>query len=289
MGFRTVVVNNHSKLSYKNNHLVYKSATEIQLIHLPEIDLLLMETTDIVITTMLMSKLMEHGIGVIFCDSKRLPAAQIIPYYGRHDSSLTLSKQMNWQEDTKDLLAYNLLQQKIHNQSEFLASQGFADKAQAVHDLGHELALTDPSNREGHAARIFFNTLYGNQFSREDNCDINAGLDYGYTLVMSLFAREIVKCGCLSQLGINHRNQFNPFNLASDLMEPFRWVVDQVVYSHRDKGFDVTKRQLVLLFARTYHYNNTQMYLNNIVATYVKQCIDYLHGDGERIPVFTVT
>lgn len=288
MGFRTIVVNKHSKLSYKNNHLVYKSVTDIQLIHLPEIDMLLMETTDIAITTMLISKLVEHDITVIFCDSKRLPSAQLIPYYGRHDSSLTLTKQIAWSDEAKDLLTHNLLQQKIHNQSEFLASQGFADKATAIATFGHELALADPSNREGHAARIFFNTLYGNDFSREDNCDINAGLDYGYTLIMSVFAREIVRCGCLTQLGINHRNQFNPFNLASDLMEPFRWVVDQVVYSHRDQSFEKIKSQLFHMFARTYTYQRTQMYLSNIANTYVKTCIDYLHGDGNKIPVFMV-
>jgi len=289
MGFRTVVVNKHSKLSYKNNHLIYKSESDIQAIHISEIDMLMMETTDIAITTMLISKLVDHGINVIFCDSKRTPTAGLIPYYGRHDSSLSIAKQIAWDGDAKELLAYNILQQKIHNQSAFLEMVGFNEKAKAISRLLDELALTDPSNREGHAARIFFNTLYGNDFSRDDTNDINASLDYGYTLLMSMFAREIVKCGCLTQLGINHHNQFNQFNLASDLMEPFRIVVDHTVYKNKEKSFSSTKGELLNIFAKSYTYNNSEMFLNNIAGHYVRKCIDFLDGEEVVMPSFAYT
>ena len=286
MGFRTVIVNKHSKLGYKNNHLVFKSASDLQSIHLSEIDNLLLETTDIAISTMLISKLLEFGVNVIFCDAKRQPAAGLMPYYGRHDSSLTIKKQLNWSEDACELLAYNILQQKIRNQSIFLRANKFLEKSIAIEDLLDEMELSDPSNREGHAARIFFNTLYGNDFSRDDIDDVNSGLDYGYTLIMSMFAREVVKCGCLTQLGINHRNQFNQFNLASDLMEPFRLLVDEIVYANKFESFASIKGELFNMFSTTYFYNESQMYLNNIVSHYVKKCIDYLNGEGDAIPNF---
>jgi len=288
MGFRTVIVNKHSKLSYKNNHLTYKSETDIQMIHLSEIDTLIVETTDVVITTMLVSKLVENNINVIFCDEKRLPTAGLMPYYGRHDSSLTISKQLMWEDEHKELLAYNILGQKIHNQSLFLAKEGFLEKSDAIERLLNEFELTDPSNREGHAARIFFNTLYGNSFSRDDANDINASLDYGYTIIMSIFAREIVKCGCLTQLGINHHNQFNQYNFASDLMEPFRLIVDEVVYKNKTKSFAYIKGELFKIFAMNYEYDNSQMFLNNIVKHYVKNCIDYLHKESAIIPRFSL-
>jgi len=286
MGFRTVIVNKHSKLGYKNNHLVFKSVSDLQSIHLSEIDNLILETTDIVISTMLISKLIEYGVNVIFCDSKRTPTAGLIPYYGRHDSPLTINKQINWNEETNELLAYNILQQKIRNQSIFLKVNKFYDKASAIESLLDEMELDDPSNREGHAARIFFNTLYGNDFSRDDICDINSGLDYGYTLIMSMFAREIVKCGCLTQLGINHRNQFNQFNLASDLMEPFRLLVDEIVFDNKYESFASIKGELFGLFSRTYLYNESQMFLSNVASHYVKKCVDYLNDDGDTIPDF---
>jgi len=287
MGFRTVIVNKHSKLGYKNNHLVFKSTSEIQSIHLSEIDNLILETTDIAISTMLISKLIDYGVNVIFCDAKRMPAAGLMPYYGRHDSPLTINKQINWNEETNGILAYNILQQKIRNQSIFLKTNKFFDKANAIERLLCELELADPSNREGHAARIFFNTLYGNDFSRDNICDINSGLDYGYTLIMSIFAREIVKCGCLTQLGVNHRNQFNQFNLASDLMEPFRLLVDEIVFDNKYESFASIKGELFRMFSNTYFYKESQMYLNNIVTNYVKKCVDFLNEEGDTIPNFT--
>ena len=286
MGFRTVIVNKHSKLGYKNNHLIFKSEIDLQKIHMSEIDTLMLETTDIAISTMLLSKCVEFGINVIFCNSKRQPSASLMPYYGRHDSSLTLLKQLKWSEEKSELLAYNILQQKIGNQALFLKENGFSEKAESIENLLNELGLADPSNREGHAARIFFNTLYGNDFSRDTLNDINAGLDYGYTLIMSMFAREIVKCGCLTQLGINHSNQFNQFNLASDLMEPFRLIVDEIVFENKYETFAYIKGELFAMFASTYNYNNSQMYLNNIASHYVKKCIDFLHNEGDAIPNF---
>ena len=101
MGWRTVVVNTHSKLSYKNNHLIFKDASRTELIHLSEVDILLLETTDIVLSTMLIKRLVDENILVIFCDDKRLPMAYLMPYYGRHDSSLQLSRQIAWNEDVK--------------------------------------------------------------------------------------------------------------------------------------------------------------------------------------------
>ena len=209
MGWRTVVVNTHSKLSYKNNHLIFKDASRTELIHLSEVDILLLETTDIVLSTMLIKRLVDENILVIFCDDKRLPTAYLMPYYGRHDSSLQLSRQIAWNEDVKAEIWTTIIAQKILNQAFYLGSCGFLEKSQSVIDLYHGLDLFDPSNREGHAARIYFNTLFGNDFSREQDSDINAALDYGYTLILSMFAREIVLSGCMTQFGLKHTNQFN--------------------------------------------------------------------------------
>ena len=200
MGWRTVVVNTHSKLSYKNNHLIFKDASRTELIHLSEVDILLLETTDIVLSTMLIKRLVDENILVIFCDDKRLPTAYLMPYYGRHDSSLQLSRQIAWNEDVKAEIWTTIIAQKILNQAFYLGSCGFLEKSQSVIDLYHGLDLFDPSNREGHAARIYFNTLFGNDFSREQDSDINASLDYGYTLILSMFAREIVLSGWMTFL-----------------------------------------------------------------------------------------
>lgn len=288
MGWRTVVVNTHSKLSYKNNHLVFKDASRTELIHLSEIDVLLLETTDITLTTMLVKRLMDEKIVVIFCDDKRLPIAQLNPFYGRHDCSLQLAKQIEWKKKVKGQVWTTIIAQKIRNQVDHLNAHGFFEKSQSIMELYDGLEIFDPTNREGHAARIYFNTLFGNDFSREEDSDINAGLNYGYTLLMSMFVRELVVCGCMTQFGLKHSNQFNPFNFACDIMEPFRPLVDRIVYKNRDKPFWQIKRELFLLFSETYAYQNKEMFLTNIVSDYSKKVVKALNNNGKGIPDFWI-
>lgn len=288
MGWRTVIVNTHSKLSYKNNHLIFKDASRTELIHLSEVDILLLETTDIVLSTMLIKRLVDENILVIFCDDKRLPTACLMPYYGRHNSSLQLSRQIAWNEDVKAEIWTTIIAQKILNQAFYLGSCGFLEKSQSVIDLYHGLDLFDPSNREGHAARIYFNTLFGNDFNREQDSDVNAALDYGYTLILSMFAREIVLSGCMTQFGLKHANQFNQFNLASDIMEPFRPIIDRIVYENRNSSFVKIKRELFTIFSDTFHYNDKDMYLSNIISDYTKKVIQALNQPEKGVPEFRI-
>jgi CRISPR-associated endonuclease Cas1 subtype II len=288
MGWRTVIVNTHSKLSYKNNHLIFKDATRTEMIHLSEVDILLLETTDIVLSTMLIKRLVDENILVIFCDDKRLPTAHLMPYYARHDSSLQLSKQIDWEEAVKAEVWTHIISQKILNQSIYLSECGFIEKSQSVMNLYHSLELFDPSNREGHSARIYFNTLFGKDFNRELDNDINASLDYGYTLLLSMFAREVVLSGCMTQFGLKHANQFNQFNFASDIMEPFRPIIDQIVYENRNHSFVKIKRELFTIFSDTFQYNNKEMYLTNIVSDYTKKVIKALNNKGKGVPEFRI-
>lgn len=288
MGWRTVIVNTHSKLSYKNNHLIFKDATRTEMIHLSEVDILLMETTDILLSTMLIKRLVDENILVIFCDDKRLPTAHLMPYYARHDSSLQLSRQIDWEEAVKAEVWTHIISQKILNQSIYLSACGFIEKSQSVMNLYHSLELFDPSNREGHSARIYFNTLFGKDFNRELDNDINASLDYGYTLLLSMFAREVVLSGCMTQFGLKHANQFNQFNLASDIMEPFRPIIDQIVYENRNHSFVKIKRELFTIFSDTFQYNNKEMYLTNIVSDYTKKVIKALNNKGKGVPEFRI-
>lgn len=288
MGWRTVIVNTHSKLSYKNNHLIFKDATRTEMIHLSEVDILLLETTDIVLSTMLIKRLVDENILVIFCDDKRIPTAHLMPYYARHDSSLQLSRQIDWEEAVKAEVWTHIISQKILNQSIYLSACGFIEKSQSVMNLYHSLELFDPSNREGHSARIYFNTLFGKDFNRELDNDINASLDYGYTLLLSMFAREVVLSGCMTQFGLKHANQFNQFNLASDIMEPFRPIIDQIVYENRNHSFVKIKRELFTIFSDTFQYNNKEMYLTNIVSDYTKKVIKALNNKGKGVPEFRI-
>ena len=288
MGWRTVVINKHSKLSYKNNHLIFKSVDQHEMIHLSEIDVLLLETADITVTTMLLNRLINYNILVLFCDSARLPIAKLLPFYARHDSSLQLKKQIEWEEDRKAEVWTDIISQKILNQAKFLEERDFLEKSGSILILHNKLELMDTTNREGHAARIYFNTLFGNDFSRELENDINAGLNYGYSILLSMVAREIVQTGCMTQFGLKHINQFNDFNLASDLMEPFRPVIDEIIYQNRNDTFKVMKRSIFDVFNNLYPYQGKQMYLTNILSDYVKKVVKELNNEGKGVPVFRI-
>ncbi|AGR09780.1 type II CRISPR-associated endonuclease Cas1 [Listeria monocytogenes] len=288
MGWRTVVVNSHSKLSYKNQHLVFKSAYQHEMIHLSEIDVLILETTDITLTTMLINCLVSENILILFCDDKRLPIGKVLPFYGRHDSSLQLSKQLGWDSELKSEVWTEIISQKILNQSTFLSMLDYDEKADSLIKLHETLEMFDPTNREGHAARIYFNQLFGNDFTREQENDINSGLNYGYTLLLSIFARELVKSGCMTQFGLKHSNQFNDFNFASDIMEPFRPLVDQIVYEKRAEDFQVIKRSLFELFNKQFDYNDQHMFLTNIASDYTKKVVKVLNEEREGVPEFRI-
>ncbi|EAC8474202.1 type II CRISPR-associated endonuclease Cas1 [Listeria monocytogenes] len=287
MGWRTVVVNSHSKLSYKNQHLVFKSAYQHEMIHLSEIDVLILETTDITLTTMLINCLVAENILILFCDDK-LPIGKVLPFYGRHDSSLQLSKQLGWDSELKSEVWTEIISQKILNQSTFLSMLNYDEKADSLIKLHETLEIFDPTNREGHAARIYFNQLFGNDFTREQENDINSGLNYGYTLLLSIFARELVKSGCMTQFGLKHSNQFNDFNFASDIMEPFRPLVDQIVYEKRNEDFQVIKRSLFELFNKQFDYNDQHMFLTNIASDYTKKIVKVLNEEREGVPEFRI-
>ncbi|RKF93065.1 CRISPR-associated endonuclease Cas1 [Listeria monocytogenes CFSAN002350] len=97
-----------------------------------------------------------------------------------------------------------------------------------------------------------------------------------------------MKSGCMTQFGLKHANQFNDFNLASDLMEPFRPLVDQIVYEKRNEDFQVIKRSLFELFTKQFDYNDQHMFLTNIASDYTKKIVKVLNEEREGVPEFRI-
>ena len=236
MGFRTVIVSSHSKLEYALNYLVYKTVDEVKRIHIHEIHTLIIESTTVSITSALLAELIKQKVKVIFCDEKRNPSSELIPYYGDSISYQRINEQIKWKENIKHLVWQKIVQEKIKQQA-FVLSKKMPDEAIILSNYAKEVELDDVTNREGHAAKFYFNRLYGENFSRGSSDKINTFLNYGYTLLLSQFNRYIVAKGYLTQLGIHHKNPFNPFNLSCDLMEPFRPFIDLKVTDLSEDNF----------------------------------------------------
>ncbi len=144
----------------------------------------------------------------------------------------------------------------------------------------------DKTNREGHAAKVYFNLLFGNNFVRHGTCNINVALDYGYSILLSVFNKEVVSRGYITQIGVNHKNEFNFFNFACDLMEPYRSLVDEYVYSNKDKVFDKEyKISLINILNKKVKIDGKSQYLGNAISVYVKSVLDSL-DNPDNVEIF---
>ena len=158
-------------------------------------------------------------------------------------------------------------------------------------ELGHEeykmldeyykqVELFDTTNREGHAAKVYFNALFGKGFTRSNEEPINSALNYGYAILLSAINREVVSMGYMTQFGLFHDNMFNQFNLSCDLMEPFRIFVDRKIIS-MDIGELDSKAKLRILEAMndTIDIDGQNMYFNNALKVYCKSVFDALNNN----------
>ena len=280
MSFRTVVITNKAKLNYKNRYLVVKKELEEKYVHLSEIDTLIIDSIAVSISSYLLKELLDNKINVIFCDEKHNPYSELKPLNARHNSSKKILEQIKWKAKKKDALWQNIVINKIKNQMRLLRKTK-SEGVDLLWEYMDEVKIGDKTNREGHAAKVYFNSLFGKGFSRDDMSSVNAALNYGYGILLSNFNKEIVADGYLTQLGIKHINEYNPFNLTCDLMEPFRVLVDEIVYNNIEKTFDKDfKLLLVDVLNRKVMYCGREYYLTNAIQIYLDKIFDAIEHES---------
>ena len=277
MSWRNVIISRRCKLDYKMGYLVVRS-DEIQRIYLDEVAVLMLENPAVSLTGCLMEALMQKKIKVIFCDAKRSPIAEVVPYHGSHNSSHRLKKQIEWTDETKGQVWQSIIREKIAKQAGFLKELRHDREYAMLTQYGCEVEPHDATNREGHAAKVYFNALFGMDFSRGLDSPVNAALDYGYCLLLSAFNREVALNGCLTQLGVFHDNMFNHFNLSCDLMEPFRILIDRMVVEMAPEQFAKDeKHALWRVFSQTVQYAGSKQLVSAAIRLYTRNVIDCLN------------
>ena len=276
MSWRTVVISKRAKLDLHLNHMVVRGE-ETTKIFLGDISVLIIETTAVSITACLLNELIKQKIKVIFCDEKRNPASELVPYYGSHDTSDKIRIQIKWTEELKQLVWTEIVTEKIRQQACVLKALDLPQHI-LLEQYISQIKPNDASNREGHAAKVYFNALFGLDFSRSMDMPINAALNYGYTILLSAFNREITANGYITQLGVFHDNIFNPFNFASDLMEPFRPLIDAAVYAMQPEKFEREEiLKIVNILNKKIYINEQEHYVNNAVKIYTRSVFDALN------------
>lgn len=279
MGWRIVVVSKSSKLDLKLGYMVVRDSEETARVHLSEISVLIIENTASSVTTALLSELTKQKIKVIFCDEKRNPSSELVSYYGCHDTSLKIRSQMAWQSISKQAVWTAIVREKIKNQRDNLIF--FKQTEYELLDKYiDELEFGDESNREGHAAKVYFNSMFGKSFSRSDENPINAMLNYGYGIILSCVNREIVSNGYITQIGLFHDNMFNQFNLGCDIMEPFRTIIDRKVKEYMPEKFEKEEKRAILeLLSTEFIIDGKRQTLLNVIKIYVKSILSAIESN----------
>lgn len=288
MSWRTIVVSSTSKLDYQLGFMVVRGEETVR-VHINEIEMLIIESTAVSLTAYLLNELIKNKVKVIFCDEKRNPSSELLPYYGSHDTSAKIRHQMDWTRDNKAAVWTEIVTDKIRKQAEHLMDLN-KPEANLLNHYIEEMAFGDETNREGHAAKVYFNALFGRDFTRTEDNPINAALNYGYSLILSQFSREVVSNGYITQIGLFHDNMFNQFNLACDLMEPYRPIIDRMVVEMQPKQFEIDeKHQMLTVLNREVVIDGKKELLAKAVKIYSRSVFDALNDqDISLIKIYSL-
>ncbi|WP_333589556.1 type II CRISPR-associated endonuclease Cas1 [Ligilactobacillus acidipiscis] len=284
MGWRSVIITQHAKLSYSSRMMTVQNRDGINQIPIEDINLLLINTTQAVITSSLISHLAKNEVKVIFSDDMHEPICETVGYYPSTRDIDLLEQQVNWTVQKRETLWTKIIFAKIQNQIKVLMSYG--ENVDEINDELEKIEMNDFTNREATVARKYFPLLFETDFVRRNNSPINAALNYGYSILLSTVNQEVVSNGYLTYIGIHHHSEENMFNLSSDLMEPFRPVIDYWVAGQ--KFYELTpdvKYGLVELLSLEIIFNGKKMLLKNAISEYVRNCLNFLSGNSSKMNI----
>lgn len=232
MGFRNIKIDSHVKLSIKNQQL-YIETDILRQIPLEDINCIIIENQTVTVSAYLLQKMADMGITVYVCDEKHLPNAVLLPMV-RHSRHFKILKyQIEAGKPLQKRLWQQIVVRKIRNQALCLAYLDL-DGSEELMKMCKEVQSGDRTHVEAKAAAFYFKSLYGLGFSRGNDHVINSALNYGYAIVRGLIARSIVCYGLEPSIGVFHHSELNNFNLADDMIEPFRPLVDLYVSQNYD-------------------------------------------------------
>ncbi len=233
MAFRNVYIENDVQMKIKNEQLVIRKETEEYTMPLEDINSICIESQRSNITTYTLKKCIEHDIILYVCDEKHLPTGVLVGMNNYSRQLKNIKLQIDMSKPLMKRIWQNIIQVKIQNQAECLRQleKGGAD---LLDKMSVSVTSGDTENVEARAANLYFRCLFGKTFNRKIDCIENAALNYGYAIVRGIIARTLIMYGFEPAIGIFHHNQLNNFNLADDLIECFRPVVDLYVMSNID-------------------------------------------------------
>lgn len=237
--WRTVIIAKGERIVLKSNWLVVYSEENESHIPIDDIYAVVMDNRAAMVSVGVLTALTNAGAHVLFCDEKHMPVSVLLPHNTHYRPLAVVQSQLGMGDDLKDALWQRIVQKKIQNQCEVLRLVSVPSaRWEPIVQLAQTVQPGDPQNREAVAAKRYFSALFGPGFSRADRDVTNAALNYGYAILRSAVGKTLAAYGYNCVLGIHHIGPRNPFNLADDLMEPLRPLVDYWVDSHMEELLD---------------------------------------------------
>jgi CRISP-associated protein Cas1 len=290
MSFKQIFIKNKSYLSYQNNSMSVKNEFTDTLVCLDDIDIIIIENQQTTITSSLLSNLAQANISVVFVDDKYNPSAISIGLYKNSRTSKIQKSQININKPRLNRLWQTVIYSKVLNQANVLNT---IKKDEYLYSLLKRINSGDKNNIEATSAAYYFKELFGKDFSRNNSEDNrNIALNYGYSIFRSSIIRYIIAYGLNPSFGMWHSSELNAFNLADDLIEPFRPIIDNYVLKNINKNnpiSSINKQELVaLLYSKVKNNQGQNTSVNeaikNIVASYQSFCLN----KREDIELFTL-
>lgn len=238
---RTLFFENPAYLNLQLEQLVISYPQEfVKPITIPieDIGIIVIESLHVTITSTLLNKLLQYGVGVFCCDERHMPSGLMLPLEGHTQQTERIRTQLDASLPLKKNLWQQTVSAKIVNQARLLHSRG--QEVENMMRWSREVQSGDQKNHEARAAVQYWSRLFPWEgFTRNpDGESPNHLLNYGYSILRGITARAIVSSGMLPMLGIFHKNKYNAFGLADDIMEPYRPFVDALVLELVDGGED---------------------------------------------------
>ena len=290
MSFKQIFIKNRAYLSYQNNSMSVKNESGQTLVSLDDIDMIIVENQQTTLTSSLLSHMAKSNIVVIFTDEHYLPSAISTGLYKNSRTNKVQKAQIYTSKPRLNRLWKEIVISKVLNQADVLNS---FTKDEYLYTLIKRVHSADKGNVEAIAAAYYFKKLFGKEFCRSDEQDCrNGALNYGYSIIRSSIARHIVAYGLNPAFGIWHSNELNAYNLADDILEPFRPIVDNYVKSHLHKDSSLSSSTKYALIALLYHKvrNNygQRVVVNDAIKAMVSSYQSYCLNKRDDVELFYI-
>lgn len=279
MGYRQVIIKNSEKINFKDNQLVITKDNIQSKVPLEDISFVLIEDSTTIITTRLLAEFGKNAISLIVCDEKYEPTSIMYPYNYHFKQLNVFNNQIQTPEIIKNELWNLIVKRKIENSIKVLEMTSKEEYPISIlNGYLDEVIDGDIKNREGLAAKLYFRSLFGNKFIRFYDDAVNSALNYGYTIITSSIIRNLAVYGLNTYLGLHHNSKINNYNLAYDLIEPYRCIVDKFVYDNQSQityplTFEFRKKLINLLNKEVLHNNKKytiEYSIGLLIKSYIK-------------------